>query len=168
MDHELPDDTAVIEWSTSGGLADPGGGSPDLVVHPDGRVEVGERFAGGKATSGRIAPSELQSLLQVALEEHRFFELDGEQMEAAVAEARRRRADAAAAADAVTAVPLGPPYADAGTSRIAIAADGKRHEVSGHALHAAAREYPEVAALADLRAIEVRLLALAERVAGDG
>jgi hypothetical protein len=46
-----------------------------------------------------------------------------------------------------------------------IAADGRRHEVCRHALFASAREYPEVEALGNLRAIEKRLLSLAEEIA---
>ena len=166
MEHRLPDapDAPVIEWSTAGGLGDPGGGGADLVVRSDGQVEVGERFGGGRRLTGRIAPSELQGLLESALETHGFFELDDAAIDEAVDDVRRRRA-AEAPEDGVAAVGLGPPFPDAGTSRIMIAADGRRHEVCRHALFASAREYPEVEALGNLRAIEQRLLSLAEEIA---
>ena len=165
MEHVLPAAPAapVIEWSTAGGLGDAGGEAPDLVIRSDGLVEVGERFGGGRRVTGRIEPAELQRLLESALDEHGFFAVDDAAIDAAVDTARRRRA-AEGGGEETVAVPLGPPYPDAGTSRIMVAADGRRHEVRRHALFAAAREYPEVAALGDLRAIEERLLALAEEI----
>jgi hypothetical protein len=168
MEHQLPDagDVPVIEWSTTGGLGDPGGGAgADLRVWSDGRVEVGERFA-GRPTEGSIEPSELQLLLAAAIEDHGFFELDAAAIDAAVDAARRRRA--AKGSGGVEEIPLGPPFTDAGTSRIAIAADGRRHEVCRDGLFAAAREYPEVTALGDLRAIEERLVLLAQDIARTG
>jgi hypothetical protein len=63
------------------------------------------------------------------------------------------------------AVPAGPPYMDAGTTTILIAADGRRHEASYHGLFAAVREHPESQPLARLRAIEQRLLDLAQQIA---
>ena len=166
MEHELPEapDAPVVEWSTAGGLGDAGGGAADLVIRSDGQVEVGERFGGGRRLTGRIAPSELQRLLETALDEHGFFELDDAAIDEAVDTAQRRRSEETGGEEAA-AVPLGPPFPDAGTSRIMVAADGRRHEVRRHGLFAAAREYPEVAALGDLRAIEERLLSLAEEVA---
>ena len=167
MEHELPDapDAPVIEWSTAGGLGDAGGGAgADLVVRSDGQVEVGERFGGGRRLTGKIAPEELQGLLGAALEDHRFFDLDEAAIDEAVDTAQRGRATEAPEGGA-EAVASGPPFPDAGTSRIMIAADGRRHEVNRHALFAAAREYPEVTELGDLRAIEQRLLSLAEEVA---
>ncbi len=166
MEHRLPDapDAPVIEWATAGGLGDPGGGAADLVVRSDGQVEVGERLGGGRRLTGRITPSELQGLLQAALDTYGFFELDDAAIDEAVDEVRSRRAAEAPEAG-VAAVELGPPYPDAGTSRIMIAADGRRHEVCRHALFASAREYPEVEALGNLRAIEERLLSLAEEIA---
>ena len=62
------------------------------------------------------------------------------------------------------AVPLGPPFLDAGTTTIKVAADGHRHEVVYHGLFAAAQEYPEISGLGELRAIELRLLELAQQI----
>jgi hypothetical protein len=63
------------------------------------------------------------------------------------------------------AVPAGPPYVDAGTTTILIEADGRRHEVGYHGLFAAAKEHPESRPLAQLRAVELRLLELAQQIA---
>ena len=159
--HALPaePDAPVIEWSTSGGLGG-GGNGPDLTVRADGRVELSERFGGGRRVEDRIPEPRLQSLLRSVVDEHRFFALDPAAIEAEVADRRP-----SGGAGEALAVPLGPPYADAGTTRIAVAADGRRHEVAYHGLFAAAREHPDVRDLADLRAVEHELLGLAEEIA---
>jgi hypothetical protein len=58
----------------------------------------------------------------------------------------------------------GPPYPDAGTTRIRVAAGPRRHELSVHGLPAAARQHPGAPGLQALRAIELELLALAEEL----
>ncbi len=63
-------------------------------------------------------------------------------------------------------MPLGPPYPDAGTTRIVIVADGRRQVALQQGLLAATRDYPEVEALGRLHAIELRLLELAQEIAG--
>jgi hypothetical protein len=54
----------------------------------------------------------------------------------------------------------------AGTTRILVAADGRRRVVQHQDLLAAARDRPEPEALGRLRAIELRLLELAQEIAG--
>ncbi len=163
MTHQLPADpeAIVIEWRSSGGLHEAAEATPDLVVRAGGRVTVGPRLAGGRAAEGRITPRRLQDLLAFALDQHRFFEIDGQALESALAAARQRREGAGGGA-----VPLGPPYLDAGTTRILIAADRRRQVLEQQGLFAAAQDYPEVEALARLRAIELRLLELAQEIAG--
>jgi len=59
---------------------------------------------------------------------------------------------------------VGPPYIDAGTTVILIAADDKRKEVSYHGLFAAAQDFSEIEELRQLRMIELKLLDLAEEI----
>ncbi len=164
MTHQLPADpeAIVIEWRSSGGLRETDDETPDLVVRAGGRVTVGPRLAGGRPADGRITPRRLQDLLAFALDQNRFFEIDGRALERAVAAARKRREAPAASGGAVA---LGPPYLDAGTTRILIAADRRRQVVEHQGLFAAARDYPEIEALGGLRAIELRLMELAQEIA---
>jgi hypothetical protein len=170
MTHRLPSapDAPVIEWTTSGGLADAGGAAsvPDLRVTADGTVTVGPRLGGGRAVRSRLSPERLDDLLREVLDQHAFFTIDATRIGRALEAAGAERAVRARAAGVEAAG--GPPYPDAGTTRIAVAADGRGHEVELHGLFAAAREHPEIRELADARAIEVALLALAQEVAAAG
>jgi hypothetical protein len=163
--HALPADpgAAVIRWQSEGGQAGQEAG-PDLVVRADGTVTVGSRLTGGRPVEGRIPAEQLQELLDFALDENRFLEIDAAELERQIAASQRTQAEAGSAGGAV-AVPTGPPYLDAGTTVLMIAADGRRHEVRQQGLFAAAREHPEIGALAQLRAIELRLLELAQEIA---
>jgi hypothetical protein len=162
--HQLPGDpqAVVLEWRSAGGQADAAAG-PDLTVRADGTLTVGPRLGRGRTVEGRISQAELQDLLRFALDQNDFFAFDPEQVARQLEAAHRERAPTSAG-EAI-AVPAGPPYIDAGTTTIGIAADGRRHEVGYHGLFAAAREHPESKPLAKLRAIELRLLELAQQVA---
>jgi hypothetical protein len=144
MPHILPADpqAAVIEWRSVGGQAEPALDS-DLIVRANGEVTVGSRLTGG-------GPVEDQP------------ELVDRQIEAS------QRAGPDASAGEAIEVPTGPPYLDAATTVLIVAADGRRHEVRQQGLFAATREHPEIQALAQLRAIELRLLELAQQIAADG
>ena len=165
MTHQLPADpkAVVIQWRSEGGLAGEASG-PDLTVRADGTVTLGPRFGDGRAVEGRISEAELQDLLRFALDENAFFSFDPVQVARQLEDNAAARARSSPPGEAL-AVPAGPPYMDAGTTTILIAADGRRHEVSYHGLFAAAREHPESRPLAQLRAIEVRLLDLAQQIA---
>ena len=164
MTHKLPADpeAIVIEWQSSGGLEEPTDDTPDMVVRAGGRVTVGPRLADGRPADGRITPRRLQDLLAFALDQNRLFDIDGPALGRKLAAARGRRKRSAAAGGGV---PIGPPYLDAGTTRILIAADGKRLVLEQQGLFAAARDYPEIEALGRLRALELRLLELAQEIA---
>ena len=165
MTHQVPDDpkAVVIQWRSEGGLAGEASG-PDLTVRADGTVTVGPRFGHGHAVEGRITEAELQDLLRFALDENAFVAFDPVQVARQLEASGAARARSSPPGEAV-AVPAGPPYMDAGTTTILIAADGRQHEVSYHGLFAAARERPESKPLAQLRAIELRLLDLAQQIA---
>jgi hypothetical protein len=165
MTHEVPADpkAVVVQWRSEGGLAGEASG-PDLTVRADGTVTLGPRFGQGRAVEGRITQPELQDLLRFALDENEFFAFDPAQVARQLEDRGAAPARSSPPGEAL-AVPAGPPYMDAGTTTILIAADGRRHEVSSHGLFAAAREHPDSKALAQLRAIELRLLDLAQRIA---
>jgi hypothetical protein len=164
MTHRLPDapTATVIQWRSEGGLAGEDTG-PDLTVRADGTVTVGPRLGGGRAIEGRISQAELQELLRFALDENDFFAFDPERVAREIEAAGRERARSTPGE--ALAVPAGPPYPDAGTTTILTAADGRRHEVSYPRLFAAAKEHPESRPLAQLRAIELRLLDHAQEIA---
>jgi len=164
--HGLPADpgAVVVEWTVRGGGAAADHG-PDLIVRADGSAAASARFGGGRSVDGVLAPERLQDLLHAILDERRFFGIDGPALEGRMRAERDRRASAAMAAGGeAVPVPLGPPYVDAGVTRIAVHADGRRHEVAVQGLAAAAREYPQLRELVELRAIELELLELAERI----
>jgi hypothetical protein len=165
MTHQLPADpkAVVIQWRSEGGLAGEGFG-PDLTVRADGTVTLGPRFGHGRAAQGRITDAELQDLLRFALDQNEFFAFDPAQVARQLEDSGAARAPSSPPGEAL-AVPAGPPYIDAGTTTVLIAADGRRHEVSYHGLFAAAREHPDSKPLAQLRAIELRLLDLAQQIA---
>jgi hypothetical protein len=165
MTHQLPADpkAVVIQWRSGGGLAGEGSGR-DLTLRADGTVTLGPRFGHGRTREGRISAAELQDLLRFALDQNAFFAFDPAQVARQLEASSAARTPARPPGEAL-AVPAGPPYMDAGATTILIAADGRRHEVSYHGLFAAAREHPESRPLAQLRAIELRLLDLAQQIA---
>jgi hypothetical protein len=164
MTHLLPADpeAIVIEWRYSGDLSEPAKDTPDLVVRAGGRVTVGPRLAGGRPAEGRITPRRLQDLLAFALDQNRFFEIDEPALGRKLEAARRRREAPVAAGGPVL---LGQPYPDGGTTRILIAADGRRQAIEQQDLFAAARDYPKIGALGRLSAIGLRMLELAQEIA---
>jgi hypothetical protein len=165
MTHKLPadPDAIVIEWWSSEGVRETADDAPDLVVRAGGRATVGPRLAGGRPAEGRITPRRLEDLLAFVLDRNGFFDIDASALEHTLAAARQRHETASASGGAV---PLGPPYPDAGTTRIVIVADGRRQVALQQGLLAATRDYPEVEALGRLHAIELRLLELAQEIAG--
>jgi hypothetical protein len=167
MPHILPADpqAAVIEWRSVGGQAEPALDS-DLIVRANGEVTVGSRLTGGGPVEDRIPAPQLQELLSFAIDENGFFAIQPEQVDRQI-EASQRAGPDASAGEAIE-VPTGPPYLDAATTVLIVAADGRRHEVRQQGLFAATREHPEIQALAQLRAIELRLLELAQQIAADG
>jgi hypothetical protein len=165
MTHRLPADpnAVVMQWRSDGDLAGEASG-PDLTLRADGRVTLGPRFGLGRPVEGRITAAELEELLRFALDRNAFFAFEPVKVARQLEQSGAAQARSSPPGEAV-AVPAGPPYIDAGTTTILIAADGRRHEVSYHGLFAAAREHPDSEPLAQLRAIELRLLDLAQQIA---
>jgi hypothetical protein len=147
---------ALIEWTSLHGPRDSG---PDLVVQGDGRARVSGRFGGGRPVETRLPEARVRALLHSIIDEHGFFDIAPERLddELASGPAERREGD-------VLHVAPGPPYPDAGTTLIRVAAGPRRQELRVHGLPAAARLHPDAGGLQALRAIELELLALAEEL----
>lgn len=166
MTHTLPNssDAIVIQWQTQGGLSIDRSNIADLTIYADGRTIVGPRFSQGTCGESQLEIGQIQDLLRFAIDENDFFSIDSRAVDAEI-EAILQQRQAAPQEAGVIAVPLGPPYIDAGTTVILIAADGQQHEVSFQGLVFAAQDFPEITALQQLRAIELKLLNVAEELA---
>lgn len=166
VNHTLPNDpeAIVIQWRTVGGLSGYNGDTADLTVYADGKTTVGPRLSQGEIAKSCLTGEQIQQLLSFAIDENKFFAFDARVVQEAVNDALEKRRATSQEGDAI-AVPLGPPYIDAGTTIILIAADGKRHEVRYQGLFFAAQDFPEIEALQQLRAIELKLLSVAKEIA---
>jgi hypothetical protein len=163
MPHTLPhtSEAVVVQWQTLGGLSMDRSTIADLTIFADGKTIVGPRFSQGLCDESQLDMEQIQDILRFAIDENDFFRIDSSAIHAEI-EASKQQRQAASQEIGAIAVPLGPPYVDAGTSVILMAADGQHHEVSVQGLAFAAQDFPEIAALQQLRAIELKLLAVAE------
>ena len=144
----------MIAWSMAGPDASAG---PEIAVYPDGRLVLAPRFGGGER---RLSKTEIEALEHFVFDDQGLLEIDPEAVDDAVrtAEARRRQQVAGLAVEMVAGATM-----DASTTMIR-ASDGERsREITYHDLAADAAAYPEVDALQRLRAVELRLLELADR-----
>ena len=136
----------------------------DVTVFADGRVEVGPRFAHGTVTTHQLSDADLAALHRFVFEEQDIWSIDSAALARDVTAAANAGADAGARAMPVH--PLGPEaVADAATTVLRVRDGERTHQVSQYNLVDAARRYPQIQALQRLRAIEQRLLALAQHVA---
>lgn len=163
MTHSLPTapDAIVIQWRTLGGLSINRTNIADLTIYADGKSVLGPRFGQGKHRQGQLSMGQIQDLLKFAIDEQRFFRFDSRAVDAEIkAILRQRQLDSQDAGG--IALPLGPPYVDGGTTVIMIAADDQQHEVQFQGLAFAIQDYPQIEALQQLRAVELKLLRVAE------
>lgn len=163
--HTLPSDSGaiVIQWQTIGGLSGQNDKTSDLTIYADGKTTVGPRFSKGKIVESRLSTEQIQRLLSFAIDDNDFFDFDTRTVEEAVNAAVEQRQETSQKSEAI-AVPLGPPYIDAGTTMILIAADGRQHEVRYQGLFFTAQDFPEIEALQQLRAIELELLRVTKEI----
>ncbi len=166
MTHPLPtaSDAIVVQWRTMGGLSIDRSNIADLTIYADGKTVVSPRFSRGNLVEKQLEMRQIQDLLRFAIDENHFFGFDGRAVDAEIKGSLRQR-QAAPLGAGVIAVPLGPPYVDAGITMILIAADRQEHEVSFQGLAFAAQDFPEIEALQQLRTIELKLLNVAEELA---
>jgi len=148
----LPKDPKAVVLSY-----DPGAGGfirkgppPYLRIQADGQVTVTNLHDGAKKES-KLTAKQLDELLRFVIQDKDFFKVT----EAKIADAIK----AAAANGPFIAV------GGAGTSVIAVQANGKKHEVSYRAASAYLQAYPKIEILARFVAIEKRLSDLAASVA---
>jgi hypothetical protein len=135
----------------------------DLTIYADGKTIVGPRFSQGTRRQAQLEMGQIQDLLRFAIDENDFFSIDSSAIDAEI-EAILQQRQATPQEASVIAVPLGPPYVDAGVTVILIAADGQQHEVSFQGLAFAAQDFSEISALQQLRSIELKLLKMAEEL----
>ena len=157
-------DTIILQWHSEGGRDNPLPAMADVTVFADGRVEVGPRFAHGTVTTHQLSDADLAALHRFVFEEQDIWSIDSAALARDVTAAANAGADAGARAMPVH--PLGPEaVADAATTVLRVRDGERTHQVSQYNLIDAARRYPQIQALQRLRAIEKRLLALAQHVA---
>jgi hypothetical protein len=155
-------DTIILQWNSAGGLAKPPSAVADLTVFADGRVKVGPRFANGTVTEHQLSDAELTALRRFVFEEQDIWSIDSAALDREVQAA----VDASANAASPAVQPLGPEaIADAATTVIRVRDGERTHQVSHFNLFDAARRYPQIHELRRLRAIERRLLELAQQIA---
>ncbi len=153
----------LIEWTIADG--DRGDAVADVTVFADGRLRLGPRFGGGETTWRTLSQGELRELRRFAFAEQAVMEIDGEALarEVQAAIAQRRQAARSPTAELSTA-----PQMDAGTTIVRAADGGRTHEVRYHDLFGDAQRCPEIKALQRLRAVEAKMLEIAQRHAAPG
>lgn len=142
-EHTLPKDkeAAVITLDFKGGFTPPRiSDKPTFTILADGTVKIPAKFQGQKAYDSKISMSELQELLDFAIETQKFFEYDPKKVQEKVEQANQGG--------------LRIQVADAATTVIRIQADGKDKEVSHYALGMGAK----VEELKRLAAVQQRLM----------
>jgi hypothetical protein len=157
-------DTIIIQWNSEGGLEKPLPDVADFTVFADGRVKVGARFAHGTVIEHQLSDAELTALRRFVFEEQDIWSIDSAALEREVKAAVD--ASAKAGSPTTTVQPLGPEaIADAATTVMRVRDGARTHQVSYFNLFDAARRYPQIDELRRLRAIEVRLLDMAQQIA---
>ena len=154
---ELPKDpkTPVLVLDYKGGFR-PGGADdgqpavPHLTIRADGTVVIAHGLGLGKHLEYKLANDELQALLRFVVVDNQFFDHDAKKVEAALAASGK------------------PPVLDDATTVLRVKTAAKEHEVSQYALANTAENHKNIKALAQLRAIDVRLQRLMNQVRAGG
>jgi hypothetical protein len=155
-------DTILIQWNSEGGLEQPLPATADLTVFADGRVVVGPRFAHGTVTEHQLSDADLAALRRFVFDEQDIWSIDSAALDRAVKAVANAGTDAGSRAGPVH---LGPAaVADAATTVIRVRDGERTHQVSHYNLFDAVRRYPQINELQRLRAIERRLVDLAQHV----
>jgi hypothetical protein len=148
----------VIVFDSAGGLRmarkKP---QPILAVHANGHVTLANPYGEG-VINRTISAERVQNLLHFIVGENRFFEINAEQVRRAM-----DTVDAQRQADARQngVVRLGrSAMADSATITIRVSADDRQHEVTLAPPTLVVRQYPKIAELGRLRAIQIRLIEL--------
>jgi hypothetical protein len=154
----------LIEWTKSDhDPNEPADAIPDVSVFTDGRVRFGPRFGAGEIAWKELPPAELEGLRRFLFEEQNVLEIDEPALLRNVAGAKTERLRATRTA---TVEPSMVPQLDADTSILRVADAGRTREIRYYDLFGDAQRFPEIAPLQRLRAIERRMLQIAEEHAG--
>jgi hypothetical protein len=157
-------DTIIIQWHSESGREKPLPAVADVTVFADGRVKVGPRFAHGTVVEQQLSEADLAALRRFVFEEQDIWSIDAAALERDVKAMAHTSVDSGSSAAPVQ--PLGTEaIADAATTVIRVRDGERTHQVSHYNLFDAARRYPQISQLQRLRAIERRLVELAQRVA---
>lgn len=157
-------DTIMIQWHSDSGRDKSLPAVADVTVFADGRVKVGPRFAHGTVVEQQLSKADFVALRRFVFEEQDIWSIDTATLARDVKAMANADADAASRAGPVQ--PLGPEaIADAATTVIRVRDGERSHQVSHYNLFDAARRYPQINQLQRLRAIERRLVELAQYVA---
>ena len=156
-------DTILIQWNSEGGLEKSLPAMADVTVFADGRVEVGPRFAHGTATKYQLSEADLAALRRFVFDEQDIWSIDSAALDRTVQAMAKASADSGSRPGSVQ--PLGTEaIADAATTVIRVSDGQRTHQISHYNLFDAAQRYPQINELQRLRAIERRLLELAQQV----
>jgi hypothetical protein len=156
-------DNILMQWTSDGGLEKSLPAMADVTVFADGRVEVGPRFAHGTVTKHQLSAADLAALRRFVFDEQDIWSIDAAALNRAVQAGAKGNADAGSHAGSVH--PLGTEaVADAATTVIRVSDGERTHQISQYNLFDAARRYPHINELQRLRAIERRLVELAQQV----
>jgi hypothetical protein len=157
-------ETIVIQWTSEGGLEQPMSTLADLTVFADGRVMVGPRFTDGKVVEEQLSKSDFNALCNFVFQEKDIWSIDSAALDQEVKVAASLGADVRSEANTIIQLEM-EAIADAATTVIRTRLGEREHLVKHYNLLAHAQRYPEIDSLQRLRAIELRLLALAKQVA---
>ncbi|GJL84221.1 MAG: hypothetical protein DHS20C01_38550 [marine bacterium B5-7] len=157
-------ETIVIQWTSEGGLEQPISTLADLTVFADGRVMVGPRFTDGKVVEEQLSKSDFNALCNFVFQEKDIWSIDSAALDQEVKAAASLGADVRSEANTIIQLEM-EAIADAATTVIRTRLGEREHLVKHYNLLAHAQRYPEIDSLQRLRAIELRLLALAKQVA---
>ena len=148
----LPKDAkaVVISYDPGAGGFIRKGEAPYLKIQADGSVTV-TNLHNGEKKEAKLAAKELDELVRFVIYDKKFFDVTEKKMNDAIKEAAGK----------------GPFIAigGAGTSKIIVEANGKKHEVSFRAASAYTSAYPKVEVVPQFVAIEKRLSEYANAVA---
>lgn len=152
----------LIEW-TSSMSGDPANNAADVTVFPSGLLRLGPRFSGGQVTEHRLSADDLDAVGRYASNTQGLGDINPHELQRQIVEAvdRERSTD-----DPQTKV-VSVPQRDAATTILrATAPDGRSSEIRVYDLMGKATRYPQISSLQRLRAIEERMLQLAEAHSG--
>jgi len=146
----LPADMSavVLRWDSLGGMA-PGPDEPALLVHSGGVFTARPLQPGAARRRGRLDGAGLQALLRELVDGLGFAAISADDIQAQIAAISQRTG-------------RNVQVVDGGETRIALTMPNLSHSVTFAALHVFAPLFPEIDALRRLRAVQLRLLALAE------